>query len=255
MIARGLRLAWRVLFALLHFTAGLLTVLLVYPLVDLPARDRIQSRWMRRLLRVVGLSVSVSGPRLPAGHGVLVVSNHVSWLDAMALNELGPIAFVAKSEVRRWPVIGFLAARSGTIYIERGRRRAVHGVIDAIAERLACSRHCGVFAEGTTTEGDRVLPFHSNLIKSALIADAPVHPVCLVYREHGRPSTTASFTGDATLLDSLRIVLPATGLSVDIVALAPLHPRPDETRHALAERARGAIVAAHAAIPSEAGER
>ncbi|CAN5262838.1 lysophospholipid acyltransferase family protein [soil metagenome] len=240
-----LRTAARAVLIAVQALVGLLTLFLLFPFMKVATRDRISSAYLRVLLRVCGVQARVHGAPLPRDHGELVVSNHVSWLDVMALHTLGPVAFVSKSEVRDWPVIGVLAERSGTLFIERGRRRAVHAVIEAIAARLGQRRHCVVFAEGTTGDGSAVLPFHSNLLKAALEARTPLRPVVVVYRHEGRLSRLAAYDGDMSLLDSLRLVLPARRISVDVIALEAIEPAPDETRHHLAERVHAVIAAAH----------
>ena len=112
---------------------------------------------------------------LPPGR--LVVANHLSWLDIFAIDALCPASFVAKSEIARWPLVGTLVARAGTLFIERGRRHAVHRLIEHIERSLQAGGRVAVFPEGTTGAGHALLPFHANLIQAAVDAQAPVVPV------------------------------------------------------------------------------
>lgn len=242
---------------LVHVIVGMLVEVLVFPLVGPTGRAALIRRWARICLRICGVRLDVraldgSAPALTR-EGCLLVANHVSWLDVMVLNALLPAHFVAKSEIRRWPLIGMLVARSGTIFIERGRRRAVHDVIRTMVQHLRGGEPCAVFPEGTTTEGASLLPFHANLMEAAIEAAAPVQAVSLRYLDHGQPSSRAAYVGEQTLLESLGAILGAPGLGV-VVTMAPRLPPPHLcTRHELAQRTRLLVAAGLGLGPDSTG--
>jgi 1-acyl-sn-glycerol-3-phosphate acyltransferase len=244
---RPLTAPLRVVVLLLLILAGLATVACFGPLSQ-ARRNRIIRGWSRLLLQVCGVRLLVRGhlPAMLAHTGIapggrLVLANHISWLDVYVINAALPSRFIAKSEIRGWPLIGTLVGWAGTLFIERGRRHAVHAANLAVRRCLEGGETVAVFAEGTTTEGDRLLPFHANLIAPAVEAGAPVWPVALCYTQKGRRSRAPAFVGDMGLLTSLGRTLLAPDLCATLTVLPPLPPQPTLRRHDLAEAARRAI--------------
>lgn len=223
---------------------GLLCVGLVYPFLALSGRARLNRLWSRWLMAFCGIRVVVGGSPLLAGP-VLWVANHVSWVDIFVVNSVRATAFVAKSEIRSWPVIGWLAAGAGTLFIERGQRHAVQAVGEAVQARFRQGAAVGLFPEGTTSVGDTVSPFHASLFEPARAAGIPIQPVVLRFFQHGQRSPVAAFVGEETLVTNLWRVLGATGLSVEIEFLAALSTQaPDGaplSRLEISKRARSAI--------------
>jgi 1-acyl-sn-glycerol-3-phosphate acyltransferase len=200
----ALRGAWRLLRALLHALAGLATILWVFPRLDLPARNARVQAWARGMLDVLGIELQIRGE--PPLHGpMLLVANHVSWLDVLVMHAARHCRFVSKAEVRHWPLIGTLATGGGTLYIERESRRDALRVVHQMAARLQAGDVVAVFPEGTTSDGIDLLPFHANLIQAAVSAHAPVQPVALDFIDaaSGRRSLSPCYIGDDTLLGSL----------------------------------------------------
>jgi 1-acyl-sn-glycerol-3-phosphate acyltransferase len=234
--------------------AGLVIAGLAYPWLAQPRRNRITRRWSALLLAVCGARLSVCGdlPALlarsgmvPGQPGRLLLINHISWIDIFAINAVLPARFVAKAEIGRWPLLGTLVTLAGTLYIERGRRHAVHAVNHKVAEHLQLGESVALFPEGTTTDGSELLPFHSNLIAPVMEAGGQVWPVALRYTEDGRPSRAAAFIGDDTLVRSIWNILTARRLAIEVALLDPVaadgetHP----TRHHVAQAARERIAA------------
>jgi len=221
---------------------GLLVLATVFRLVDVPTRDRINNWWSRWLLRWCGVRVHVSG-RPPLEGPALLIANHISWLDIYALSSVRCTIFVGKRELRDWPVLGWLIAGVGTVFIERGSRRAVHRVAEAMRERFQRGQLIGLFPEGTTSDGRDVLPFHAGLFEPARRAGVPIQPVALRYLQHGRPSTLPAYIGDETLLGNAWRVLGTTGISVQVIYLPVVVPEAgdEDHRHAMAARVREAI--------------
>lgn len=225
---------------------GLLCVGLAYPFMELPARAGLNRYWSRKLMAMCGIRVVASGEPVLSGP-VLWVANHVSWVDIFVVNSVRATAFVAKSEIRNWPLIGWLAAGAGTLFIERGQRHAVHAVGESVQMRFRQGVAVGLFPEGTTSEGDTVRPFHASLFEPARTAGVPIQPVVLRFLQHGRRSPLAAFVGEETLAVNLWRVLGATGLAVEVEFLPPLQAQaPDGqpvSRLEISRQARAAIAA------------
>ncbi|HSV44203.1 MAG TPA: lysophospholipid acyltransferase family protein [Ramlibacter sp.] len=201
---KSLRAAWRLAHALGHAVVGWLTIVLLFPRLDAHQRaDRVQA-WAARLLRILGIALEVRGT--PAGQGpMLLVANHISWLDIPVLHASRYCRFVAKSEVHRWPLVGSLATGAGTLYVERASRRDAMRVVHRMAESLQAGDILAIFPEGTTSDGSTLLPFHANLVQAAVSAQAPVQPVSLQFieRRTGRRSRAAAYIGDDSLVGSI----------------------------------------------------
>ncbi|MGN6579153.1 MAG: lysophospholipid acyltransferase family protein [Bordetella sp.] len=225
---------------------GLTIIALVYPWISpVPTRAAINRWWSRNLMRLCGIRVSVIGEARMAGP-VLWVPNHVSWIDIFVVNAVRATAFVAKSEIRAWPIIGWLAAGAGTLFIDRGQRHAVHDMSSAIRKCFDNGEAVGLFPEGTTTEGFGLRPFFASLFEPAREAGVDIQPVALRFYHHGERSSFAAFVGEETLVVNLWRVLGATGLSVEVSFLPVLQTAPDEegetpTRLQLSHAARDAI--------------
>ncbi len=186
---------------------------------DPAAREAFIQRWSAQVLAVLGVSIQTQGPWTQGA--CLVVANHVSWLDVMAIHALCPRArFVAKAEVHRWPVMGKLAAGAGTLFIEREKPRDALRVVHHMAQALRAGQTVAVFPEGTTSTGHGLLPFHANLLQAAIAAEAPLQPVVLRYSDaHHAVSPAVAYVGDTSLLRSLWWVASARGLRVQVDAL------------------------------------
>jgi 1-acyl-sn-glycerol-3-phosphate acyltransferase len=243
----------RAVLLVLHILLGLTCVWFIFPFASQSRRNSINHWWSGWVLRLCGARLRVSGQRLdealartgitPGRIGRMLLSNHISWIDIFAINAAIPCRFVAKAEIGRWPVVGSLVTRSGTLYIERGRRRAVATTNDTVQRHLREGESIVVFPEGTTTRGDRLMPFHSNLLAPALEAECPVWPVGLRYREHGAFSDAAAFIGDMGLVTSLVKVLVADDLEIEVAFLPELASEAHENRHTLARAAHAALSA------------
>lgn len=226
---RPLRFIWRMALALLWLLSALLVVVLIFPWVSLPRRRWLTRLWSRVLLRLCGVTVSIQGQA--QAHGpVLWVANHVSWLDIFVLNSVRSAVFIAKSEIRRWPVIGWLVAGSGTIFIERGHRHAIRSVGHQMQARFGRADVVGLFPEGKTSSGLQVDHFYSSLFDVALRTGVDIQPVAFRFFQHGQRSDAVSFVGEQTLLHNMWCLLSTTGIAIDIVFFTVL---PNEQCRAL----------------------
>jgi 1-acyl-sn-glycerol-3-phosphate acyltransferase len=200
----ALKTAWRLWRALVHAIAGLATIMVLFPRWDPPRREARVQAWAQEMLAVLGVGLELRGAPPQAGP-VLLVANHISWLDILVMHAACYCRFVSKADVKRWPLIGTLATGGGTIYIERASRRDAMRVVHHIAESLKAGDVVAVFPEGTTSDGVTLLPFHANLIQAAVSTGAPVQPVALSFVEtaSGTTSLTPCYIGDDTLLGSV----------------------------------------------------
>lgn len=201
---RPLLAIWRVLRTLVHILAGWLTIRLLFPRWSTQRRDATVQAWAQRMLRILGIPLHVHGT-VPVQGPVLLVANHLSWLDILVLHAARHCRFVSKADVKHWPLIGTLATGGGTLYIERERRRDAMRVVHHMAESLRAGDIVAVFPEGTTGDGSALLPFHANLLQAAISTGAPVQPVALRYldRRTKRDSEGPLYLGDDTLVGSL----------------------------------------------------
>ena len=214
----ALRAARRLLSALAHALRGWWTILFTFPRLAQPERDARVQQWARRMLGILGIELRLAGS--PPAHGpVLLVANHISWLDILVMHAARHCRFVSKSDVKHWPLIGTLATGAGTLYIERESRRDAMRVVHHMAEALHAGDVLAVFPEGTTSDGRTLLPFHANLLQAAVSGDAPVQPVALSFVEaaSGRPSLAARYVDDDTLVGSLWRTLTAPPLAAVVV--------------------------------------
>lgn len=242
-LAASLRAVWRLARVLLHAGHGLLLVLLRWPALDAAAREARIAWWAGKMLRLFGIRHRVQGGFRSGA--TLLLCNHVSWLDILAVHAACPQArFVSKADVHHWPMVGRLAGAAGTLFIERERKRDALRVVHQMAEALGRGETVAVFPEGTTGDGRALLPFHANLLQAAIASGTPMQPVALRYREPGAdPSTAVAWVGTTTLWANLWAVLCAEQLSVQVTVLPPMVSVHGE-RRALVQRVEQAIAEA-----------
>jgi 1-acyl-sn-glycerol-3-phosphate acyltransferase len=190
------------------------------------------------MLRIVGIELVVKG-RPPVAGPVLLVANHISWLDILVMHAARHCRFVSKSDVRSWPFVGTLSDGAGSLYIERESRRDAHRVVTQMAESLRAGDILAVFPEGTTGDGVTLKHFHANLIQAAIEASVPVQPVALKFVDaaSGATSFAPSYVDDETLAGSIWRTLTAPPLKAVVVFGEPQPPQ-GQTRRAWAQTLR-----------------
>lgn len=195
--------------------------------------------WHGRLVRALDIEVRITGTLEP---NCLLVGNHVSWLDIPLLGAQGEIGFLAKSEVRCWPLIGWLAEIAGTRFIVRGAHRS-EAVVQQILGDLEAGRTIMFFPEGTTTDGRTLGCFHPRLFAIVQAPGVRMQPVAIHYRRRDTCALDLSvpYIGDDSLIANLARLIRHPGLIAHIQFLPPIHAKPGEPRRALAGRARHAI--------------
>jgi 1-acyl-sn-glycerol-3-phosphate acyltransferase len=241
-----LRKVWVLSRLIVHVFYGFLVVWIFWPFLNCVRKESVERRWAQQLLSILNVQIRVVYESPESNYSIhkpcLLYCTHVSWLDVFAFNSIHPVTFIAKSEISKWPIAGFLAKRSGTLFIERGRRHAVRDVIHAAVKVLGSGRCVAVFPEGTTGAGDVPLSFHSNFVQPAINAKVSLLPVGIRYfSSDGRFSTEPAFIGEQSLLENLQVLLnSSTGYVVQLYIHKPIQTE-SRTRHELSDEAYLAI--------------
>ncbi len=244
----SLRRATRLILLGLHLVLGVSLAGLALPLLEPTRRDRIIMAWSRRLLRVLGLQVrTTSSPSLPGG--ALLVCNHVSWLDVYLIYAAQRVHFVSKAEVRQWPVAGWLAKKTGTLFLERGRRADTARVNADMRALMASGAWVAVFPEGTTSDGRGLRRFLPSLLQPAVELNCPIVPAALRYRSlDGAYSAAPAYIDQMSLWQSLKQIVDEPGLIAELQFGEPIQP--DAHRRELAAQAEQAVAEMLGVSPS-----
>ena len=250
--ANTLRFAYRLPLLLWHGLVHLpITLLLMLPplgRIDVRGESlehRVIRWWQGGLMRVFGFKMHRRGVPLPGA--ALFVANHVSWVDIVALHSQRMMGFVAKREISRWPIVGYLATRGETIYHERGSSESMGGVLHEMLARLRAGRSVGVFPEGRTRDGSEIGPFHARIFLAAVEAGVRVQPVALRYGTRGSAQTVVAFApGESFAANFLRL-LGEPARETEVWFLDPIDVADAGGRARIARLARERIVAAMAA--------
>jgi 1-acyl-sn-glycerol-3-phosphate acyltransferase len=215
-----------------HVVVGWFTIYFRFPQLNQQQRDARVQVWAMQLLRIWGIDLEVRGKPVTIGPALLVC-NHISWLDILVIHATRHCRFVSKSELRDWPVLGTLATGGGTLYIERAQRKDAMRMVKDMAKSLREGDVLAVFPEGTTGDGIGMLPFHANLIQSAIEAEAPIQPLALQFvdAKTNEISMAARYIDDDTLLNSVWSTLNARGLKA-VVNFGELQSAQDRDRRA-----------------------
>ena len=225
-------------------------VAVCFPFYDDAKRMGWVRRWTARLLAILAVRVKVSGaPPIAGVAPAMIVANHVSWLDIFAINAVRKVRFVAKSEIRRWPVFGWLCAQGSALFIERARRHHAAHINGQMVAALRQGDLLVVFPEGYTSAGDVVLPFHTSLLQPALECDAMLYPVAIRYtRADGSLCGEADYEGDKSMLGSLLLILTQPVIFARLQFLPPLASAGKHRRELAYEASR--LIAGALGVPA-----
>lgn len=193
----------------LHVLYGLFIAGIVLPRLSHERRDRVISRWSAALLDLLNIRVVTRGDIPPRNlTNTMFVGNHISWVDIHALNSVHTTRFIAKSEIKRWPVFGYFAIKVNTLFVDREKRHDA-GKIVSITKRALLAGDCiCFFPEGTTTDGSEVRPFKGSLLQAAIEAKAQVRSFSIYYPdEESKPNTGMAYWGEMNLIESMRLVI------------------------------------------------
>ncbi|MBT8061916.1 MAG: 1-acyl-sn-glycerol-3-phosphate acyltransferase [Xanthomonadales bacterium] len=197
--------------------------------------------WTASVCRIFGIRVDAQGS--PLAPPCLVVANHISWLDIIVLHSQAAMGFVSKAEIARWPLIGFLARLSGTLFHQRGDHASSSNVAEIMTARLGEGGRVAVFPEGGIIEGDFIKRFHGRLFRAAIEGGFPVQPVMIRYLRKGRRDPDAGFRkGENFMVNFLRL-LGRPQSTCELRFLAPLESAGSQ-RNELARKSQAAITAA-----------
>lgn len=228
------RALWRLACCGWLLVTGVLRCGCIFPFITPAQRLAQTGRWCARMARALGVRVEGSG--VSHDGPALLVANHISWLDILAINAVHPARFVSKADVKHWPVLGWLVACGGTLFIERERKRDALRVVHQIADALQQGDTVAMFPEGTTGEGTTLLPFHANLLQAAVSAGRPLQPIALQYADaQATPSRAVVWVGDDTLAVSLWRVVMADDLRVCVMQRPALDTQAQDRRELAAQ--------------------
>jgi 1-acyl-sn-glycerol-3-phosphate acyltransferase len=237
------KLIFRLLCVILHIGTGLCTCMFVFPWVGPARRMRHIQRWSRRVLRTFGVTVEVTGG-LAVLPNALLVANHISWVDVFVINACYPSRFVAKSEVRGWPLIGSLSALAGTVFVARGRQSDLKRTIGELARALRAGERIACFPEGTSAAQGDMQPFRANLFEAAIDAGVPVQAIAVSYRDDaGAMHASVEYIAATSLAESMVAILTGKPIRARLHA-APALATDGVTRRALAQSSREQVRAA-----------
>jgi len=235
--------ARRIAQAIIHIFSVWFVAMLILPWLDRARREAAVTRWARRTLGIFNVRVAVRGSPGQLDAPVMLVANHISWLDMYLLNALFVSRFVAKSEVASAPIFGTIARQLGSIFIRRGSLRDAHRVKGEAAAALRGGDLIGVFPEGTTSDGTLLQFFYPAMFQAAIEAGATIQPIAIRYHyEDGRLNTAPAYTDEVNLVRSIWAVLCEPVLRAEITFCEPLPAH--LTRRELAHRARRSIAEA-----------
>lgn len=234
---------------LTHVLQGMAICAVMFPWLGQERRNGHIRRWSRHLLTLCNVTVvqdggvSTAAPA-PVLSQAMVVSNHVSWLDIFVIHSLYPSHFVAKAEIRSWPLAGWLAQKAGTVFIARGNRRDLRLIFEGLVTTLQRGERVAFFPEGTTASQGELLPFHANLFEAAIDAQVPVQPFALRYVDAaGALHHSVDFIGEMTFAESIVAILDGPPVTAR-VAIMPAIATVGAHRRELAEVAHQAVAAA-----------
>jgi 1-acyl-sn-glycerol-3-phosphate acyltransferase len=239
----------------LHAASGALVLRFVYPRTAPQQHARLMAWWSRKLLRILAIETHVvdatPGPWIGP---VMLVANHVSWLDIFVISARRPARFIAKREIRDWPFVGWIVEHAGTLFLKREGRRDLARMTEEVHAALAQHDCVGLFPEGTTTEGGELLKFHGSLFEPALRNAARIVPTALRYeRPDGARCAEASFAGEITFMQSLGRIVRQRRIVARVEFLPPIECAGLD-RRSVASAARNAI-ASSLGLPSDTAPR
>jgi len=219
-----LRRTLRISLLLVHLAWGVTLAGLAFPLLNTAQRDRAIMAWAQRLLRVIGVRLKAdTAPSLP--NGALLVCNHVSWLDIYLIYAAQRVHFVSKAEVRNWPVAGWLARKTGTLFIERGRRADTARINTEMGELMKSGAWVAVFPEGTTSDGRALRRFMPSLLQPAIELNCPIVPAALRYRTPDNAYSAApAYIDDISMWHSLLKIVSEPGIVAELHFGEPILP-------------------------------
>ncbi len=235
---------YRVTRVFIHTITGLIIAAVFLPVLGESAKKKLIKWWCGGLLRAFHIKVVTFGDLPPAAtKGVMFVANHISWSDIHALNSKIALRFIAKAEIRSWPIFGYLAYKANPLFIDRSKRQVAAKIVDITAASLVQGDNLCFFPEGTTTDGKQVLTFKSSVIQAAINANSLIWPVAIRYVNlDGSINTAMAYAGETGLVESMKQVIKQKNAIVELHFLMPINAA-GQNRRDLTQSAYDVIVA------------
>lgn len=225
---------------LLHILSGLLQSI-AYPYFNRAIQRWMARRWSKNFLEILNIKLIQNGtPPKEDEQRVILIANHISWLDIMVIMTRYPVRFVAKAEILSWPLLNILCRNAGTIFIDREKRNDTLRINQAISDTLSVGDSVAIFPEGATSNGTALLHFHASLLQSAVDAQAALYPVAISYRDMAGLHNTKAAYVNITILESLKLILEQPTIRVEISFLDSIRCK-DKNRRELARLSEHAI--------------
>ena len=231
----------------LHFLWMGLGAAVIYRDADTPRKLQLRQRWSRQVLAILGIRLETAATSAP--RGCLIVANHISWLDIFVINTLRPAAFIAKAEIRRWPLFGWLAVLNDTVFLQRGSRQHARIVNEQINALLNAALDVAVFPEGRTGDGTRVLEFHAALLQPAIETGRPVLPLAIAYHDESGQRSHAPTFADVSLAHCFFAILACRSLTARLSPLPEIHTT-GQSRREISRAAHDAIATRLGFLPA-----
>lgn len=203
--------SFRLIRLLMHVLTGVFLSSTVLAILKKPRKLDLIQWWSTKLMHIMCIQVQAGG-HLPeanrAGLGTMFIANHISWVDIHALMSITPLRFIAKSEIRQWPVFGYLAAKANVLFIDRSKRHDAAKIVNVAVDSLNNQDQLCFFPEGTTTDGTHMLGFKGSLMQAPIDAQATIHPVAIYYpNADGSANINLAFAGETTMIESILTIL------------------------------------------------
>jgi 1-acyl-sn-glycerol-3-phosphate acyltransferase len=196
--------------------------------------------WFKQACRIIGLRLRIIGKESPKP--ALWVANHISWLDIPLIGGSGNVGFLSKAEIRQWPVIGWLAKKSGTLFIDRGGKNASQKASEKISQRIVGGGNVLIFPEATTTDGQEVKRFHPRLFASAIDYGLNIQPVAIRYLDKkGQRHLKTPFIDHEAFIPNLLRIVGEPWIAAEVTFLPIIEPKGFSQRRQLAELAQKRI--------------
>ncbi len=224
--------AYRIARVVVHTITGLVVASLVLPLFNNLHKRSIIKWWCGGLLRAFHIHVRTFGNLPPANtQGVMFVANHVSWADIHALNSLIPLRFVAKSDIKNWPIFGYLVTKANTLFIDRSKRQEAGRIVETVSGSLKAGDNLCYFPEGTTSDGTHIFPFKSSVLQAAIDANTQIWPVAIRYvNQDNSLNTEMAYAGETSMIESMKMVIMQKNAVVELYFLPPIQAAGNDRR-------------------------
>ncbi len=235
-------IAWHFVRVFFHLAIGLFACAVIFPLSSASTKEKLVRWWSGAMLRICQVETRFFDENHVARDDhVLVVANHVSWLDIFLLNSFRPCHFVAKADIRAWPILGWLSDKAGTIFLARGKQREVRRIYEGLVDQITEGKRIAFFPEGTTAAQGTILPFHANLFEAAIEAKVSIQAFAIRYVDaKGALHHAVDFTGDMTFAESMNLILRGGKITAELRQL-PLISTEGAHRREVAQAARLAV--------------